>query len=82
MPRALPPTPLVVDGRTFIAWTRKPHGNVTLSNLTDDDLAWALAHLGQYVTGEHPYATFRAYVAEASTSGECFLILEKVDRRG
>lgn len=86
MRRALPPTPLVVDGRTFVAWTRKPHDNVTLHNLTEDDVNWALSHLGQYVRGHQPYAVFRAYVAEVTaglsdTPAECHLIMEDVMRR-
>ena len=82
-PRALPPVPLYVGGRTFVAWDRAPHNRVTLHNLSEDDVCFLLHKLGQYVEGTHPYATFRAYVAEVTgvfedRPGHALILLEGV----
>lgn len=54
--------PFILDGRTFRDHVRENGATYTLWTDDEDDAAWALGHLGQYVSGEYAGRTGPIYI--------------------
>ena len=66
MPETLPSPDTVLDGRTFRQYARSG-AEITL-RATEDDMSWALMHLGQYVQGIRAGISIMAYVYSVNSS--------------